>query len=97
MTPDFSPVFLSSCEMQLVLYFTGMMDDCSDVLTMCDRIGRSSLIISLPSHVGAGSRLHDLGVTSMTIFLISSGVGRANEDRFDVQQLLISTCSQFFL
>ena len=74
-----------------------MTDDCSDVTTMCDTIGRSSLIVSLTSHVGAGSRLHDFGGASMTIVLISSGVGRAKEDSFDVQQLLIYTCFSPFV
>ena len=62
-----------------------MTDDCSDVTTMRDTIG-SSLIVSLTSHVGAGSRLHDFGGASMTIVLISSGVDRAKENSFDVQQ-----------
>ena len=33
----------------------------------------------------------------MTIVLISSGVGRAKEDSFDMQQLLISTCFSPFV
>ena len=33
----------------------------------------------------------------MTIVLITSGVGRAKEDSFDVQQLLISTCFSPFV
>ena len=33
----------------------------------------------------------------MTIVLILSGVGRAKEDSFDVQQLLISTCFSPFV
>ena len=38
--------------------------------------------MSLTSHVGAASRLHDLDGASMTICLLSSGVGRPKEDSF---------------
>ena len=68
-----------------------------DVTTICDTIKRSSFIVSLTSDVGAGSRLHDLGGASITIFFISSGVGKTKEDSIDMQQLLIFSCFSPFI
>ena len=73
------------------LVFSGMTDDCSDVTTMCDRMGRSSSIESLISQVGTGLSLHDLSGASMTTILISSGASRAKEDSFDNSGLRMQT------
>ena len=60
-------------------------------------MGRSSSIDYLTSQIGVGSRSYDLGGASMMIFLISSVVGKENEDSTEVQQLVVSTFLSSFV
>ena len=69
------------------------MDECNDVVMICDNIGRSSSTDSATSQVGTGSRSHDLGDASVMICLITSIGGATKDESSDVKPRLVLLCT----
>ncbi len=78
-------IFLISGEMIASLQLPGNIAVDSDKLTKSVMTGKSVSRQCLRSHVGKGSRLHDLDGESLMIFLtVSSDIG-VNSDRVNLQ------------